>query len=151
MEGKYFGEGMTVWHDKLVQITWKSHKGFIYDRQTLEMLQDFKFTTTNNEGWGITYDWCKDEFIVTDGSPYLHFWDTATLKETRKIKAHRLSGDPATNLNEIEYWRGRILVCIDQSRCRGIVIYVLWNSYKTCCIPYAGKCLVRRCVASHQS
>mmetsp|Transcript_21200 Transcript_21200/g.52160 ORF Transcript_21200/g.52160 Transcript_21200/m.52160 type:complete len:359 (-) Transcript_21200:29-1105(-) len=109
MDPKLFGEGMTVWHDKLVQITWKSKRGFIYDIETLEILQDFKFETTNNEGWGITFDWCKNEFIVTDGSPYLHFWDTATLKETRKIKAHRLSGDPAKSLNEIEYWRGRIL------------------------------------------
>lgn len=115
IDGKLFGEGMTVWHNKLVQITWKKKRGFIYDIETLETVQDFTFETTNGEGWGITFDWCKDEFIVTDGSPYLHFWDTTTLKETRKIKAHRLSGDPANSLNEIEYWRGRVLVCITSS------------------------------------
>jgi len=109
IDPKLFGEGMTYWDKKLVQITWKSKRGFIYDAETLEMIQEFNFQTTQNEGWGITWDWCRDEFVVTDGSPYLHFWDTKTITEKRRIKAHRLSGDPAENLNEIEFWRGRIL------------------------------------------
>jgi glutamine cyclotransferase len=110
MDPKSFGEGMTYWKGKLVQITWKSRQGFIYNATTLEPIQSFEYSTTSSQGWGITWDWCKDEFIVTDGSPFLHFWDTATLQETRKVSVQRMDGKPAKELNEIEYWRGRILV-----------------------------------------
>lgn len=104
-----FGEGLAYCKDTLVQITWKSQRGFVYNVTNLELLDEFKFTTTNNEGWGITWDRCKDEIIVTDGSANLHFWDPETMKEKRKLPVVRMNGVPATKLNEIEYWRGRIL------------------------------------------
>lgn len=146
---KLFGEGMTVWHDKLVQITWKSRRGFIYDIETLEMVQEFKFETTLSEGWGITFDWCKDEFIVTDGSPYLHFWDPTTLKETRKVKAHRMDGEPAKSLNEIEFWRGRILVRIAESWYLIFTITLELMEPNIHFVVATGQCLVRRRVACH--
>jgi glutamine cyclotransferase len=110
LDPKFFAEGMTYWKGKLIQITWKSQQGFVYNATTLEQIEYFQFNTTENEGWGITYDWCKDEFIVTDGSPFLHFWNPKNLKEKRKIQVKRMNGSPAKELNEIEYWRGRLLV-----------------------------------------
>ena len=56
-----FGEGMTVFNNKLVQITWKSQRGFVYNATNLEQIKSFTFETTKNEGWGITYDKCQDE------------------------------------------------------------------------------------------
>jgi glutamine cyclotransferase len=110
MDRKFFGEGMTFYRGKqLVQITWKSQKGFIYNATDLELIDKFEYTTTRNEGWGITWDKCQDEFIVTDGSPYLHFWDPNTMAEKRKILVNRMDGKPAKELNEIEFWRGRVL------------------------------------------
>jgi glutamine cyclotransferase len=46
---------------------------------------------------------------VTDGSPNLHFWDRKNLTQTRVIPVNRMNGKPATQLNEIEWYRGRIL------------------------------------------
>ena len=109
MEPRLFGEGMTFYKDKLVQITWKSQEGFIYNMDDLQTIDRFRYTTTLNEGWGITWDRCNDELIVTDGSPNLHFWDPETMAEKRKISVVRLSGTPAKRLNEIEFWRGRVL------------------------------------------
>lgn len=104
-----FGEGMTYWEGKLYQITWKSQRGFIYNATTLDLLEEFQFHTTRNEGWGITWDPCEEEFVVTDGSANLHFWDKNTLSEKRKVAVKRIDGSDANQLNEIEWYRGKIL------------------------------------------
>jgi glutamine cyclotransferase len=104
-----FGEGMTYWDGKLYQITWKAQRGFIYNSTTLDLIREFTFQTTRNEGWGITWDPCGQEFVVTDGSANLHFWDKDTLTEKRKVPVKRIDGRDARNLNEIEWFRGKIL------------------------------------------
>ena len=104
-----FGEGIAYVDGLLYQITWKSHRGFIYNATTLEVVNKFQFQSTRNEGWGITWDPCQEEFVVTDGSPNLHFWDRNNLTQTRVIPVNRMNGKPATQLNEIEWYRGRIL------------------------------------------
>ena len=110
MDATLFGEGIT-WMEgnKLVQITWKSKRGFIYDADTLEQIDEFTYETTNKEGWGITWDPCKKELIVTDGTNFLHFWNPDTMKQKRKIEVTRMDGNAAKKLNEIEFWRGRVL------------------------------------------
>eukprot|EP00934_Nitzschia_sp_Nitz4_P002645 Nitzschia sp. Nitz4//scaffold114_size70088//15314//16997//NITZ4_005971-RA/size70088-snap-gene-0.2-mRNA-1//1//CDS//3329533405//2635//frame0 len=109
MEASVFGEGMAYKDGKLYQITWTSKRGFIYDAATLEMEQEFLFYTTTGEGWGITYDPCQDQFVVTDGSNKLHFWDPETLEQTGTVPVYRQSGVAADKLNEIEWYRGKIL------------------------------------------
>jgi len=112
MGPKLFAEGITYYKDTLVQITWKSRRGFIYNVTNLEEIDRFNFMTTVNEGWGITWDRCNDELIVTDGSPNLHFWDPRTMTEIRRVKVTRMDGTDAKEMNEIEYWRGRVLANI---------------------------------------
>ncbi len=107
--GEVFGEGMTYRKGKLYQITWKSHRGFIYNATTLDLLEEFEFHTTRNEGWGITWDPCEKEFVVTDGSANLHFWDKEKLTEKRTVLVKRMDGSEARELNEIEWYRGKIL------------------------------------------
>ena len=109
MDPSLFGEGLAYITGNLLQITWKARKGFVYNSDTLEVVRPFTFSTTRNEGWGITYDECRNEIIVTDGSNNLHFWDPATLTEIRKVSVMRQSAAPAANLNEIEFWRGRVI------------------------------------------
>lgn len=109
MANEFFGEGLAHKDGLLYQITWKSNRGFVYNATTLDIVKEFKFHTTRNEGWGITWDPCQNEFVVTDGSPNLHFWEPRTLTETRTVQVRRLNGDPARNMNEIEWYRGRIL------------------------------------------
>ena len=113
IEKNVFAEGMQVYghgyDEKLIQITWKSRKGFIYNATTLERLQEFTFSTTRNEGWGICFDESRNEFIVSDGSNVLHFWDADTLNEIRTVSVYRQNGKPATNMNELEFVKGKVL------------------------------------------
>lgn len=109
MESVYFAEGLTYVHDTLVQLTYKAKKGFVWDPNTWQTLSTFNFDTTKHEGWGLTYDPDRNELIVSDGSHYLHYWDPETFQELRKVAVTRQGGAPATNMNELEYFRGRVL------------------------------------------
>lgn len=108
-----FAEGLTYAHGNLIQLTYKSQKGYVYKLSDLSATPDeFGFDSTTHEGWGLTYDPQQDELIMSDGSAYLHFWDPQTMKEIRKVKVTRLNGDDATQINELEFWRGRVLANI---------------------------------------
>src|SRR6185369_17084260 len=50
---EYFGEGITVWKDRLIELTWRSELAFVYDRATFEPRGRF---TYSGEGWGLTHD-----------------------------------------------------------------------------------------------
>jgi glutamine cyclotransferase len=113
IDAKYFGEGLTYMNGKLVQLTWKSGTGFVYDTDDLAAKPStFQFSTTRNEGWGITYDSTNDELIVSDGSEYLHFWDPVTMQEKRKVEVVRQNSVDSGNINELEFWRGKVLANI---------------------------------------
>ena len=93
VDEKYFGEGVAHFIDKndeacLIQLTWEEKTGFIYRISDLEILKTFSYETTNGQGWGITYDETKQEFIVSDGSAWLLFWDRDTLQEKRRVQVH---------------------------------------------------------------
>ena len=113
VDNKVFAEGMQVYghgyDEKLIQLTWKSKRGFIYNATTLEKISQFKFHTKKDQGWGICLDEKKNEFIVSDGSDTLHFWDVDTLEEKRRLEVKRYGGNSAMNLNELEFVKGRVL------------------------------------------
>jgi len=116
MENKYFGEGLQVYgnpgDEKLIQITWKSKDGFIYDSESLDIIKKFTFSTARDEGWGICHDRDNQMFIVSDGSEYLHFWDEETLKETHRVSVTRMDGKKAEKINELEFFNGKVLANI---------------------------------------
>ena len=70
---RFFGEGITVYGNRVVQLTWKSHIGFVYDRESLTLSDTFKYPT---EGWGITHDGMR--FIMSDGTSKLYFLNPKT-------------------------------------------------------------------------
>ncbi len=113
MDDKYFGEGVQVYgesdKEKLIQLTWKESTGFIYDATTLQLLRNFTFTSTRNEGWGICIDEENHEFIISDGSGILHFMDVDTLQMKRHLPVKRQFGLEAKNINELEFYNGMIL------------------------------------------
>jgi glutaminyl-peptide cyclotransferase len=98
----YFGEGIVIWKDKLIQLTWRSKIGFVYDLATFKQLRTFNYS---REGWGITHD--GKRLIMSDGSASLFFWDPETLQETGRLPVTD-NGQPVTNLNELEFIRGEI-------------------------------------------
>ncbi len=99
---EYFGEGVTIWRDQIIQLTWKSHIGFVYDRASFQSRTQFTYPT---EGWGLTQD--GRHLIMSDGTATLHFLDPDTFTETGQIKVHDNNG-PVVNLNELEYVCGEI-------------------------------------------
>ncbi|CAB9498043.1 Glutamine cyclotransferase [Seminavis robusta] len=106
-----FGEGLAYYTSesdgRLIHITWKSRRGFIFDADTLDMLEQFTYSTQTNEGWGITYVPTLDQFLVTDGSNVLHFWDRDLREVGRLAVTMRTSAvsipERVFNLNEIEW------------------------------------------------
>lgn len=100
---QYFAEGLTDWGSTLVQLTWKAHKGFVYDRFTFSLLQTFSYT---GEGWGLTHD--DKQLIMSDGTAYLHFLDPKSFRETRRIHVTDQTGKAVEELNELEYVGGEI-------------------------------------------
>ena len=98
----YFGEGLVLWKDKLIELTWQSKIGFVYDRATFRQIGSF---TYGRDGWGITQD--GKRLIMSDGSSTLYFWDPETFKETGHLDVDD-KGRPVQELNELEYIHGEI-------------------------------------------
>ena len=105
----YFGEGITNWGDRIIQLTWQTGVGFVYDLPSFTMLKKFNYM---GEGWGLTHD--ATRLIMSDGSASLRFWDPKTLQETGRIVV-RDNGVPVVNLNELEYVKGEILANVWQT------------------------------------
>ena len=102
LPGQYFGEGIVVWKDRLLELTWQAGKGFIYDLATFAPKSEFPYP---GEGWGLTTD--GKRIIMSDGSADLRFWDPETLKETGRITVTE-DGRPLAELNELEWVKGEI-------------------------------------------
>ena len=96
LSSEYFGEGITDWKGSILQITWRSEMGFVYDLNTFERKRTFSYT---GEGWGLTHD--DSHIIMSDGTAQLRFLDPETLKETRRSPVRDASG-PGVSLNELE-------------------------------------------------
>lgn len=99
---QYFGEGITLFGDKIIQLTWKSKKGFAYDKDTFRVLDEFSFS---GQGWGLTHD--GKRLILSDGTDRLRFLDPNTYAETGRIRVRHV-GRPLRQINELEFIDGRI-------------------------------------------
>ncbi len=106
---EFFGEGIVIWQDKIVQLTWQARVGFVYDKESFNLLQQFNYLT---EGWGITHD--GERLIMSDGTEKLYFWDPETLQEIGKIEVRNSQG-PVIHLNELEYIQGEIYANVWQT------------------------------------
>jgi len=103
----FFGEGITIFGTKIIQLTWKSKMGFVYNKENFEVLQTFPYPT---EGWGITNDGRR--LIMSDGSSTLFFLDPKTFQEVDKIEVRDQEGAAVKGINELEYIKGEIFANI---------------------------------------
>jgi glutamine cyclotransferase len=99
---EFFGEGLTVVNDSLVQLTWQNHIGFVYDKVTFDLRGNFTYPT---EGWGLTCN--ESELIMSDGTSNLYFLDPTTLQKTGQLSVHD-GNTSVTNINELEYVNGDV-------------------------------------------
>jgi glutamine cyclotransferase len=109
LSDQFFGEGIAIRGDRIIQLTWQSNIGFVYDKNSFELLQEFDYST---EGWGITYDGTR--LIMSDGTSTLHFLDPQTFEETGQVEVFDNNG-PVTRLNELEYVEGEIYANVWQT------------------------------------
>ncbi|MGM0506735.1 MAG: glutaminyl-peptide cyclotransferase [Bacteroidota bacterium] len=91
-----FGEGLALWEDRLIQITYSSGLGFVYDRETFREIRRFRY---EGEGWGLTHN--GTHLILSDGSATLRYLDPVTFELVRRVEVTE-SGEPVDLLNELE-------------------------------------------------
>ena len=99
---KFFGEGITIYGDSIIQLTYKENVGFVYNKDTFELLRKFNYPT---EGWGITHN--GRHLIMSDGTPTLYFLNPETFEQVSRIKVYDRN-TPLWGLNELEYVEGQI-------------------------------------------
>lgn len=102
LDRPYFGEGIVNWGDRLVSLTWRHRRGFVWTLKDFKPIGDFRY---EGEGWGLTQD--GHSLIMSDGSDQLRFLDPDTLGEQRRINV-TWQGRPLDRLNELEWVKGEI-------------------------------------------
>jgi glutaminyl-peptide cyclotransferase len=109
LASQYFGEGITVFKNNIIQLTWKSDLGFVYDKDSFNIIRQFSYP---HEGWGITQD--GERLIMSDGSSTLHFLNPDTFESIGVVKVED-SVEPVTQLNELEYIQGVVYANVWQT------------------------------------
>jgi glutamine cyclotransferase len=106
---QHFGEGITTWGQTILQLTWQSQLGFVYDRATFTLLRTFRYT---GEGWGLTHN--ASDLIMSDGSASLRFLDPKTFTEKRRLLVTD-AGIVIRDLNELEWVNGEVYANVWQT------------------------------------
>ena len=98
LDKQYFGEGLTIINDKILQLTWKSKLGFIYDLKSFNMIGSFEYGKSF-EGWGLANDGKTiyksdgtDKIWLLDGEKFNELGYIEVITNNKKIK----------NINELE-------------------------------------------------
>lgn len=116
IQDDYFCEGITLHDNKIIQLTWRSNVGFVYDLNTFQLLDKFNYP---REGWGITT--LGDSLVMSDGTATLYYLSSQNYNELSRIEVYDDKG-PITYLNELEFINNEIwaniygeqqIVCID--------------------------------------
>ncbi|MGM0613576.1 MAG: glutaminyl-peptide cyclotransferase [Bacteroidota bacterium] len=102
LPNQYFGEGITSYKDKIIQLTWTSRTGFVYDKEKFKLINKVRYPT---QGWGLTTD--GDKLIMSDGSQNIYFLDPESFSELDRIQVYDHKGS-VDNLNELEYIDGKV-------------------------------------------
>ncbi|MCF8272726.1 MAG: glutaminyl-peptide cyclotransferase [Flavobacteriaceae bacterium] len=101
---EYFAEGLTIFNDKMYQLTWRKGIGFIYDVNTFEKLNNFKYGNSK-EGWGLCHD--NNKLYKSDGTEKIWMLNPETLIEEDYIQVYTNKGK-ITEINEMEWINGDI-------------------------------------------
>jgi len=115
---QFFGEGITYDGDRLIELTWRSHVGFVYNLRSFSLESRF---TYRGEGWALTRN--DRELIMSDGTSELRILEPATFRELRRIRV-KARGEPLERLNELEW--------VD-----GVVLANVWETDRIACIDPA--------------
>jgi glutamine cyclotransferase len=106
---EFFGEGITLVKNEVIQLTWQSQTGFVYDVNDFRLLRRFSYS---GEGWGLTTN--GREIFMSDGTPEIRVLDIDTLAEKRRFTV-RDGATPIARLNELEFVEGEIFANVWQT------------------------------------
>lgn len=106
-----FGEGITIYKNKIIQLSWLSRVGFVYDKESFKPLGVFNYPVPI-EGWGITFD--GKSLIMSDGTHKLYFLDPESFVLKNQLEVYDNEG-PVRKINELEYVEGTIYANVWQS------------------------------------
>ena len=104
---KVFGEGITIFNNKIYQLTWQTHKIFVYNINDIS--KQVASLNWKYEGWGITND--NRSLIISDGSEKIYYIQPDESKSDIKINKVLTVMDnngKVDSLNELEYINGFI-------------------------------------------
>jgi glutaminyl-peptide cyclotransferase len=116
LKSDLFGEGITLYRDRIYQVTWTSKVGFVYEKATFNLVNKIYYQT---QGWGLTT--IDDQIIMSDGSNNLYFMDPETFTVVSRLEVYD-NEKKVDQLNELEYVNGEIwanvwmtdfIACID--------------------------------------
>lgn len=99
-----FGEGIAIVGDKIIQLTWKSHIGYVYDKNTFKQLNTFS-NYIGAEGWGMTQD--DKKLYLDDSTNRIWFISKDTWKAIGYIDVYD-DKHAIDSINELEYIDGKI-------------------------------------------
>jgi glutamine cyclotransferase len=99
-----FGEGISIVGDKIIQLTWKSKIGYVYDKNSFKLLNTFP-NNIGGEGWGMCFDGSK--LYMDDSTNRIWLinkdkWQAIGYIDVFTDKA------PMDSINELEYIDGKI-------------------------------------------
>ena len=97
-----FGEGLARVDDRLIQLTWRSGEAFVWDIETLTLLETIAY---EGQGWGLCHDGTR--LVMSDGSSTLTYRDPVTFAIIGSVPVTR-DGQPVDDLNELECAEGSV-------------------------------------------
>ena len=102
LDASLFGEGITLYKNRIYQVTWQNKVGFVYDKSDFKLLNKIYYPT---QGWGLTT--VNDKIVMSDGSNVLYFNEPEMFTVISKIEVYD-NEKKRDSLNELEYINGEI-------------------------------------------
>ncbi len=102
LSSSLFGEGITLYKERIYQVTWKSKVGFVYDKATFKQINKIYYQT---DGWGLTT--IDDRIVLSDGTNILYFMEPELFTVTSRIEVYD-NDHLVDSLNELEFINGEI-------------------------------------------
>ena len=116
LDPSFFGEGLALVDDRLVQLTWRSGIAVVSDLQSLERQELLRYP---GEGWGLCFD--GTALVMSDGSSILERRDPQSMDLLEEMTVWR-GERPVRKLTELEcvgddvyanIWQSNEIVRID--------------------------------------
>jgi glutamine cyclotransferase len=108
---QYFGEGLSVVGNKVIQLTYREKVGFVYDKSSLKLLNTFP-NNVGAEGWGMCFDGKK--LYMDDSTNKIWFLNKDTYQEMGSINVCD-DKKQIDSVNELEYIDGKLYANVYQT------------------------------------